>query len=331
MGKNNRRPSAASDYYANHLYGNHNFNRNAITARHAMIQRMYIRVLTELACNRFKWDGLPKSVDIRFMEMTLFEQALSIFYFDKDYDKFFALNGTMTNGLNMMNNPTGFMTVGLGPYTPKQLPAYVPDTPLDKIEKIEGTDIPKVAIPIWANYMRVPDIDIIHIYSSKLADIDVTIEINAHNARRNKVIIGPDGMRLSTVNVSRQMDEGVQGIQINSNGPLSDLGFVTTVDLGINADSIEKLDILRVRQWNACMGLLGIDNANQDKKERLVASEVDANNDQSNMMRYVALNARRTAAEQINTVFGKNVRVEYYTDIDKMVTDAEDSLGMNTD
>jgi hypothetical protein len=294
-----------------------------------MIQRMYIRILTELACNRFKWENLPETVDIRFMEMTLFEQALSIFYWDNRYDSFFALNGTMTNGLNMMNNPTGFQTVGLGPYIPVQLEAYNPGTPVDRIAKIGGK--PKVAIPIWANYMRVPDLDIVHIYASKLADIDMTIEINAHNARRNKVIIGPDGMRLSTINFNRLVDEGVNGIQVNSNGPLSDLSFVQAVDLGINVDSIEKLDILRVRQWNTCMGLLGIDNANQDKKERLVASEVDANNDQADMMRYVSLNARRTAAEQIKTVFGFDVKVEYFTDIDKMVKNAEDTLGIDQD
>jgi hypothetical protein len=102
--------------------------------------------------------------------------------------------------------------------------------------------------------------------------------------------------------------------------------------MGINVADIEKLHIVRTRMWNECMGLLGIDNANQDKKERLVAAEVDANSDQASMMRYVNLNARRMAAEQINAVHGLNVEVEYYTDVDQMATVPEPTkVGVNTD
>jgi hydroxypyruvate isomerase len=93
---------------------------------------------------------------------------------------------------------------------------------------------------------------------------------------------------------------------------------VQLVDLGVDTDALVNIHIVRTREWNECMGLLGIANANQDKKERLVAAEVGANDEQSDMMRYVNLNARRMACEQINTMFPKlNVSVEYNTDVDK--------------
>jgi hypothetical protein len=95
--------------------------------------------------------------------------------------------------------------------------------------------------------------------------------------------------------------EGIQAIQV--------------FDMGINPDTIEKLDIVRARQWNVCMGLLGIDNANQDKKERLVESEVGANDEQTDSMKFVNLNARRQAAEAINEVFNLDVSVDYNTKI----------------
>ena len=60
------------------------------------------------------------------------------------------------------------------------------------------------------------------------------------------------------------------------------------------------------------MGLLGINHANQDKKERLVSSEVGANDEQVDAMKNVALNSRQRAAKQINDMFGLSVSVDYF-------------------
>jgi hypothetical protein len=134
----------------------------------------------------------------------------------------------------------------------------------------------------------------------------------------NKFVVSNEQQKLSTTNINRAITEGQNGIQVA--GPLQDLEFVKVLDLGVNPDNIEKLHILRTRMWNECMGLLGIDNANQDKKERLVSAEVDANSDQTSMHRFVNLNARRMACEQINKVFDDlNVSVDYYTEEEKSV------------
>jgi hypothetical protein len=263
---------------------------------------------------------MPDSIDVRFMEMTLLRRALSIFYFDKKYDKFFALEGASTMYVNMMHNPTGYTVIGPN-FLGKTIGAYRFDKEGDQTD---------TAIPIWSNYMRIPDLDIIMLYSIRLAEMDRTIEINSKNARRNKVIITPENTKLSAVNINRQLDEGQDGIQVA--GPLQDMQFIQAVDMGISMIDVEKLHIIRTRMWNECMGLLGIDNANQDKKERLVASEVDANNDQVSNMRYVNLNARRTAADQINAVHGLNVTVEYFTDAEETAKVPDtDEVGVDTD
>jgi len=318
----NKKPNAATDIYRQHLQGTQ-FANNPANNRLALIERMYLRVLTELAANRFKWTGMPDSIDLRFMEMTLFRRALAVFYKDKKYDKFFALEGASTAFVNMMHNPTGFTVLGPN-FEGKTLGAL-------RIDKDAEGQTDK-AIPIWANYMRVPDLDIVMLYASRMAEMDRTIEINSKNARRNKVLITPENTRLSTVNINRQIDEGQDAIQVSNTFGADLAGSIVAVDMGISMADVEKLHIVRTRMWNECMGLLGIDNANQDKKERLVAAEVDANSDQASMMRYVNLNARRTAAEQINAVHGLNVEVEYYTDVDQMATVPEPTkIGVNTD
>lgn len=298
-----KRPSAATEYHNDFLYGT-KFANNPANNREAVMERMYFRILSELAANRFKWEGLPDEIDVRFMEVTLLYRALSVFYFDTEYDKYFALQGAPANQVNMLQNPTAFVVVG-NDFVSKTL-SY------------------KKCVPIWANYMRTPDLDIISIYAHKLANVDRTVEINVANARQNKVVAASDNQRLSMVNINRQIDEGQNLIQVN--GAIQDMAFIQALDLGINPDLLDKVHILRTRLWNECMGLLGIDNANQDKKERLVSAEVDANDDQTANMRYVNLNARRKAADDINKMFPNlNVTVSYHTDDDNAeIPDLED-------
>src|SRR5690606_19963683 len=86
-----KRGGGADSLYSEHLYGNQlagtPFQGNPGNNRKAIITRMYMRLLTELATNRFKWEGMPDSVDIRFMELTLFYRALAVFYHDDEFDK----------------------------------------------------------------------------------------------------------------------------------------------------------------------------------------------------------------------------------------------------
>jgi hypothetical protein len=168
-------------------------------------------------------------------------------------------------------------------------------------------------VPIWANYSRTPDLDIIHLYASKLANIDRTIEITANNMRKTKVVAANESERLSYVNVLRQLAEGQDTI-FGTKGLGADLGeAVTVLDLGVEPTLLSSLQIGRAKLWTECMGMLGINGANQDKKERLVAAEVGANDEQVQATRNIALNARQFACEQINRLYGLSVSVDFKT------------------
>ena len=69
---------------------------------------------------------------------------------------------------------------------------------------------------------------------------------------------------------------------------------------------------VRMRLWNDCMTLLGIQNTNSDKRERMVVDEVNANDGQVKAARNVALMVRQEAANQINRMYpGLNVQVDW--------------------
>ena len=62
---------------------------------------------------------------------------------------------------------------------------------------------------------------------------------------------------------------------------------------------------------NEALTFLGINNANTDKKERLITDEVKANDEQLFVARQVMLNARKMACKEINEMFGLNIDVEF--------------------
>lgn len=305
MGRNNnrRQETAWNNFYAPFM-GRGRLSNNQTNNRQTVLEAMYRRILGELAMNRFEWKGFEDTgVDTRYLEMMLYFHALSVVF--KDGNKIdtegnvikvgtgqiYALRGNPSGTRNLVDNPTHFTLTG---------------------SNFQGRRLSIAeCVPIWGNYFRSPDLDIVAIYSHKLAELDRTIEINSKNARRNKVLTYSENTQLTAKNVNDMIDRGEASIPVNFQ--MGDM--VTALDLGVDPKSIESLSVLRSRIWNECMGLLGINNSNQDKKERLVAAEVGANDDQIGSARRINLNARQEAARKINEMFDLNVSVDYYSDM----------------
>lgn len=262
-----------------------------------MLERMYRRKLTAMCMNRFEWTGLPADIPRRYLEMVLYYNALCVFFRHPQHETFFALRGYGVDQPNIYDDPTRFRVYGNGIIT-------IADLNYSIVDRF------KECVPIWANYERVPDHDIVRIYARRLAEVDRTIDINVQNARHPKVLRTTQNTQLSLVNTARQVDQGAGLLQVT--GDIAD--NIEALDLGILPDVHEKVHVLRARLFNEAMGLLGIDNANQDKKERIVKGEHDANDEQVSLMRGINLNARQEAAEEINRVYaeyGLDVQVRY--------------------
>lgn len=61
---------------------------------------------------------------------------------------------------------------------------------------------------------------------------------------------------------------------------------------------------------NRNLSILGYNNENIEKKERLLVDEVNSNNEVINSFYTTALNCQRECFEQVNKMFGYNIRVE---------------------
>lgn len=298
-----KRDMVHTEFYAPFLSGNSRAN-NPANNNQTALEMMYRRILSELCMNRFEWTGLPEEIDPRFLELNLTYRALVVFYKDKDSDKYVTAQGSGAGHTNFMDHPVSFTVIGPGAGAGRAATlTAVPSRDGD------GNRSEAECVPIWANYLRCPDMDVINIYAHKLAKFDRTIEITSDNMRKTKVIRASENQRKSYVEILRQIAEGQEAVfgtdQLNLGAT------VEVLDLGVDPLTLPNLMIARSKLWNECMGLLGINNANQDKKERLVAAEVGANDEQVQATRNIALNARQQACTEINALFGLDVSVEF--------------------
>ena len=293
------------NFYMVHLQGGR--KNNPAMNQQTMTEQMYIRVLSELCANRFEWDGLPDDVDVRFLEMNLTWRALAIFYQDAELDRFFIAQAAPSGAVNFMDEPTSYTI--FGPNMQSQRLNAMPSYDLTPTGDAGPRKDPE-CVPIWANYMRTPDLDIIHLYARKLAKLDRSIEITADNMRKTKVVAANENERLSVQNALKQIAEGQDAVLVTDGGAAM-ISNMQVLDLGVDPLTLPNLQIAKSKMWNEVMGLLGINNANQDKKERLVAAEVGANDEQVQATRNIALNARQQACERINRLYGLDISVDF--------------------
>ena len=301
--------SSQGDYVQNAIYSK--FLNNNTQQEKSLEEYMYRRLLTELAVNRFKWTGMPEEIDCRFLELTLFYQALSLFYFEERFGKYMAVRGGGIGAINALDQPTEYLAILNG----------TDGTPNRQLKKDE-------CVPIWANYLRTPDWDVVSIYSKRLSDFDVTVDTNIIGLRHPTVFAVEESERQSFVNIFRTIQRGEPAIYGYKNLSPQDLkDKLFALNTGVQTSAVTDVQISKSKVWNECMTYLGINNSNQEKRERLVEDEVSANNDQVNAFRNIALNARKQACEEINKMFGLNVDVEWNLDSSYDEEEMEDDNG----
>lgn len=280
----------------------------------------YFNYLSMLAINCYKWKNLPKEINERYMERTLYYRGLSIFYLDTKYDRYFAQEGTPASAINMTRDPTEFLAYGPGGYYKKLSWNILP-------EKTE-------CVPIWSNYMRYTFINSIQLYADRLCELDMSFDVNVHSAKTPLVVTAPESAKLTAQTVTNDISNNEPNVFLYSDQMTAGAGISIT---SLNTGTKFMGDMLlqsKIKVWNEICTFLGIDNANQEKKERLVTDEVSANNGQILMSRLCCLDARRQACDAINERYNLDISVEFNEGLerDKIISSniSEGGVGYGT-
>lgn len=278
--------------------GKNNFSSSLV--KNMLSNNMYMRRLCELSMSMFKWEGLPESVDVRYLEMELFLTGQALFFKD-DVLGYLAL-GCLANG--------SFDVYG----EPKVRRAY---SRYSGYNSDSFTD--KDSVIIWNNYMRVPSAQDVMYYAQRLCDLDSTIDINARAQKTPVLIQCDEKQRLSLLNVYKEYDGNSPVLFGDKNLDIKGFGILKT-DAPFVAD---KLYELKNQIWNEALTYLGISNVSYQKKERLITDEVTRSQGGTVASRYSRLSMRKQACDKMNEIFGLDVSVEYREDLQIPDVDGE--------
>ena len=250
----------------------------------------YINRLTELSISMFKWEGLPDTVDERYLELHLFLNG-SMVYFKDDVIGDLCLDCMPNGQLDVYGNPI-------------LRRAYSGYNNYNKLLKYTDSVI------IWNNLMRTNSVLDVKMFARRLYNLDRIIDVNA-NAQKTPVLVqGTEKQRLTLLNVYKEYDGNSPVIFGDTNIDLNSLKVLQTGAPYVS----DKLYELKTQIWNEALTYLGISNVSFQKRERLISDEVIRSQGGTVASRYSRLTTRQKAAKEINKMFGTSISVDYRED-----------------
>ena len=268
--------------------GNGLFGESAVMNNATYIQ--YFNRLVELSISMFEWQGLPETVDPRYLELHLFQNG-SMVYFRDEVMGDLCLDCIANGQFDVYGNPISRR-------------AY------SSYNQYQKTLNESDSVIIWNNYLRQPSVLDVKMFAKRLYNLDRIIDVNA-NAQKTPVLVqGTEKQRLTLVNLYKEFDGNAPFIFGDKNLDLNSLRAIST-----NAPYVaDKLYQLKTQIWNEALTYLGISNLNIQKKERMITDEVQRNQGGTIASRYSRLEARREAVDKINRMFGTDISVDYRED-----------------
>ena len=273
----------------------------------------YLERLKKIALSMYDWINLPSSMNARYLEMTLYYNGQAALLWDEDY-----------NFLNTQCCDAGYLNVyGL----PTKLNCYSYSYNKMRELYVAGSNLPaeEECILVMNNYQRVPTASTLELYAQRLANAERVCDINLA-AQKTPVLvsIADKNQELTLRNVYAQYEGNSPVIFADRNLLNSDSVKVMKTDAPFIANDVREY----IRQvWNDAMCFLGINNL-AEKKERLITSEADSNNELINMNMQSYLIPRKQACKEFNEKFGltgtsKAIDVKLRSDLYNIIKENE--------
>lgn len=271
----------------------------------------YLERMKKIALSMFEWVNLPDSMNSRYLEMCLYYKGQAALLYDENYG-FVNTQAADSGYINIYGLPT---RINCFSYSFNQMrDLYVPESGEDKTAE---------CILVMNTFERVPTCATIELFAARLAEAQRTADTNI-NAMRFPILIKTDrNQELSLRNIYAQY-EGNSPVIFADRAQLNPEDIkVFKTDAPFIANDIMQY---KVQIWNEFLTALGVSNLDE-KRERLITSEIDSNNELVNLNLQSFLVPRKKACEEFNQKFGltgaQAIDVKVRSDLYNIIKQAE--------
>lgn len=255
----------------------------------------YLDMLLSLAMNRFRWENLPETCDVRYFERQLHMSGKATIAHDTNSpDLWLSLKAIAMGQFNIYGVPTRWNAVGWGG------------------EQFEAT--PETGEICYYNQSRTNPWNMLELFARRMAHYSRTEDINLSHQHKPWLLIAPQEQRQELINIYKQVAGNEPAI----------LGNKQTWELVDNIKAIDTQVPLVVDELNQgffntfhnALVFLGIPSLAFEKGERMIEDEARANSAPTNILLMDCLSARREFAKTFNARFGTSIEVYYNEDIE---------------
>lgn len=239
-----------------------------------------------LVLNMFEWKGLDEyNIQERHLENYLFDNGHCLFFEDK-LNGFMCLPAYGTGKQNVYGEFLRYRATGFN---------YEYEVNAEKSVLIEN------------NKLRIPTNKAVYYFVEQLYELKRTMDINVRQLKMPVIFSATDKNALTVKKIQDEIDKNNWCIVADSSLGVEEI--VKAIQTGVKPITAELTD-----RYNAVMNealtYFGINNANTDKRERLITDEANANNQFIDCCAQMFLESRKRACEEINEKFGLNISVE---------------------
>lgn len=260
--------------------------QNKITAKE-LNNMSYFEVfnqLTNIALSRFRWINMPDTCRPEILEQTLFFYGKALFVKD-EYLGYLHTPVTLPGPFNIYNE------------------SIIRQTEAFEYHKEYGIGN---SVLIKANHCMFPDYISVWNYTPKIANCLRAIDVHTETLKRPFLITGPEKMRqtiATAINKISDNEIAVIGQKVDPDVEIKVLSLGTVSHLSDMWANVKNY-------YNQVYNTLGIKNSFKEKKERMITTEVEGENNAVRHMLESELSERKEACERINKMYGLNVDVE---------------------
>ena len=272
----------------------------------------YVERFKKICLSMFEWVNLPESMNARYLEECLYYKGQASLLKDELYG--FINTQCASNGyLNIYGLPSS-----LNCYS------YQYNSIRNLYTGLDGSE-DKDCVLVMNNWQRIPTANTIELFCQRLAEAEMTAQVNIKAQKTPVLIVVDENQRLMMENLYSQYD-GNRPFIMGDKNQVGD-GVVKSINTGAPFIA-DKIMEYKKQIWNEALTYLGVNTLQTEKKERLITDEASSNNELINLNLQSMLVPRQEAAKQFNKLFGlegtdKEISVRLRSDLYNIIKNEE--------